>query len=236
MLVRLQAASSRGRALTFRVIDRPAHGTVSLTGDRATYFPETGFVGEDAFTYAAWDGDNDSNLARVDVTVEPADCALAATARVPAAAAPGDLVPFNGSLSLAGCDGAMTCDWDFGDGTDHSAETNAVHVYAEPGDYFWTLTLTANDASRTVSGVITVSPTLGPPVTLTITSYDFILSVSWPWDAIPVSLETAGSPAPGLNSWQPVREAPFAEFDGSTTNVWLFRLAEPQFFRLRRVP
>ena len=42
---------------------------MALTGGGAVYYPETGFAGADSFTYAAFDGFADSNLATVSVTV-----------------------------------------------------------------------------------------------------------------------------------------------------------------------
>lgn len=35
--------------------------------------------------------------------------------------------------------GAVTCDWDFGDGTPHSADMNPTHVYQAEGDFVVTL-------------------------------------------------------------------------------------------------
>jgi hypothetical protein len=55
--------------LTFRIISQPDNGSVGVTGSNATYFPFTGFSGTDKFTYAAWDGQLDSNLATGTVTV-----------------------------------------------------------------------------------------------------------------------------------------------------------------------
>ncbi len=49
----------------------PAHGAVTLNADGSfTYTPETGFSGEDSFTYKANDGTADSNEATVTITVE----------------------------------------------------------------------------------------------------------------------------------------------------------------------
>lgn len=71
----LEADDPDGDPLSFRIVSQPAHGTVGLDGSEATYFPEPGFAGEDVFTYAAWDGATQSNLARVTVSVEPLRCA-----------------------------------------------------------------------------------------------------------------------------------------------------------------
>ena len=65
----LVASDADGDALTLRVVSQPVHGTVGLVGTTATYFPETGFSGVDTFTFAAWDGDTDSNLGTVVVQV-----------------------------------------------------------------------------------------------------------------------------------------------------------------------
>jgi PKD repeat protein len=35
--------------------------------------------------------------------------------------------------------GAVTCDWDFGDGTPHSADMNPTHTYQAEGDFVVTL-------------------------------------------------------------------------------------------------
>ncbi len=69
--VALNASDGNGDALTLRIVSQPSHGTVGLTGTQATYFPEAGFSGSDAFTFAAWDGSTDSNLATVSLDVSP---------------------------------------------------------------------------------------------------------------------------------------------------------------------
>jgi hypothetical protein len=66
--IRLVAADPDGNALTIRVVSQPANGTVGLSGTTATYYPYDGSPGLDSFTYAAWDGSIDSNLATVTVT------------------------------------------------------------------------------------------------------------------------------------------------------------------------
>ncbi|MBI3782595.1 MAG: hypothetical protein HY270_04260 [Deltaproteobacteria bacterium] len=65
----LGANDPDGNALTLRIVSQPSHGTVGLTGNRATYFPDAGFSGSDTFTFAAWDGSTDSNLGTVSVSV-----------------------------------------------------------------------------------------------------------------------------------------------------------------------
>lgn len=65
----LAATDADRNPLTFRIVSQPANGTVGLSGGIATYFPFDGVSGPDAFTYTAWDGSTDSNLATVSVIV-----------------------------------------------------------------------------------------------------------------------------------------------------------------------
>jgi PKD repeat protein len=230
----LQASDTDGDTLTYRIVSQPAHGIASLNGNVATYFPSAGFFGSDVLTYSAWDGFTDSNLGSVALTVNQGDCALTATGTAPTAAFPNASTPFRGVASLAQCASTgFVYDWDFGDGTPHASDANPCHAYTAAGDYHWKLTVTANGLSQTVNGVVTVSPTLGSPLPLSISVADSMILLSWPLDRIPVSLESSqdlGQPY----SWQPVPDAPVV----GTTNVSLqvYILPGPQLFRLRRVP
>jgi PKD repeat protein len=147
-------------------------------------------------------------------------------------------VPFRASASLSHCLSTLAYDWDFGDGSPHGAGANVAHQYPAAGDYTWTLTVTAAGVSppadkATVTGIVTISPTLGPLLPLTISASDFMLRLSWPLDRIPVSLETSpDSTQP--NSWQPVSDPPV--IGQSNVSVQVFMLPGPQYFRLRRVP
>ncbi len=67
--IALHASDADGNGLTLRIVSQSAHGTVGLSGSIATYFPDAGFSGQDAFTFAAWDGSTNSNLGSVSVGV-----------------------------------------------------------------------------------------------------------------------------------------------------------------------
>ncbi len=62
--------------LTFRIVSQPKHGTVALKSGttQAVYRANSGYIGSDSFTYAAWDGKTDSNLGTVTVNVGAASC------------------------------------------------------------------------------------------------------------------------------------------------------------------
>jgi hypothetical protein len=230
----LQAADADGNLVTVRIVSQPAHGTVNLSGNMATYYPSPGFVGIDSFTYAAWDGSTDSNLGTVDVTVTSGNCALTASTFVPTAAFPDSPVPFRATAPLSRCVGPIVYDWDFGDGSPHSSETNVCHIYTEAGDYNWALTVNANGTSQTVNGMLTVSPTLGPPLVLSIRTLDpYTTLLSWPYDRIPTSLEIS-SDMNRSSSWMFYWEAPV--LDSKNLTVQMDLLPGQQFFRLRRVP
>jgi hypothetical protein len=65
----LRATDPDFNSLVLRVVSRPAHGRAGINGTTATYVPDSGFTGTDSFTFAAWDGSTDSNLATVSIAV-----------------------------------------------------------------------------------------------------------------------------------------------------------------------
>jgi hypothetical protein len=67
--VPLDARDPDGDPLELRIVSQPKHGTAGLSGTTARYFPEPQFTGVDHFTFAAWDGATDSNLAMVTINV-----------------------------------------------------------------------------------------------------------------------------------------------------------------------
>ncbi|MGH7968327.1 MAG: PKD domain-containing protein, partial [Limisphaerales bacterium] len=212
---------------------QPAHGTVSISGNVATYFPEPGFVGNVSFTYAVWNGSTDSGLATASVSINPGQCVLSAAALAPAADFPGVPVPFRAQATLAACAGAISYDWDFGDSSPHASGTNVSHTYPVDGDYTWTLTTTSGSASDVVSGVVTISPTLGPPLSLTLIPLGFMVELSWPVDNIPTSLETSTDLSDPY-SWQLDVDPIFS--DGINNTTYILMMYDSQYFRLRRVP
>ena len=233
--VSLQGSDPNGLALVYRAVSPPGHGSVSMDGNRATYFPATGFVGSDSFTFAAGDGYIDSNLGVVTVTVTPGNCVLTASAAVPAAALPGTSVPFHATASLSQCVSTISFDWDFGDGSPHGSLPSMCHTYPATNatNYAWTLTVSAGGTDQTINGIVTLSPTLGPHVPLSISGTPDSMALSWPVDAVGVSLETSYDPTQP-DSWQPVPDQPV--LTGSTMTLQLFVVPGEQFFRLRRVP
>jgi VCBS repeat-containing protein len=59
-----------GDPLTAVLVSGPSHGTLTLNPNGSfTYTPEENFVGEDSFTYKAYDGELYSNVATVTITV-----------------------------------------------------------------------------------------------------------------------------------------------------------------------
>ena len=156
--IALTATDPDGDALTYRVVTQPLHGTVGLAGSSATYFPDVNFTGGDAFTFAAWDGKINSNLASGSVSVQAPVCTVNCSATVPASAAAGSAVAFQASASLStGCTSAPSYDWDFGDGSPHGTTANQTHTYGAAGTYAWKLVVSANGASCARSGTITIT-------------------------------------------------------------------------------
>ena len=65
---------AEGQTLVVTLIDAPQHGTLSLAADGAiNYEPAANYVGPDQFTYRVSDGQDDSNVATVSLTVLAVD-------------------------------------------------------------------------------------------------------------------------------------------------------------------
>lgn len=71
----LTVSDPQGNPLTYRIVKQPLHGSVALSGAAATYLPSGDYIGADSFTYAAYDGKLDSNLATVRLDVQAPACA-----------------------------------------------------------------------------------------------------------------------------------------------------------------
>lgn len=71
--ITLDAADPDGDHLIYSVVASPAHGTLSGTAPSLTYAPAPNYNGPDNFTFKANDGQIDSNVATVRLTVTPVD-------------------------------------------------------------------------------------------------------------------------------------------------------------------
>jgi hypothetical protein len=58
-----------GSALAYSIVAQPSHGTLSGSAPDVTYTPAAGYSGADSFTFQANDGQADSNVATVSITV-----------------------------------------------------------------------------------------------------------------------------------------------------------------------
>jgi hypothetical protein len=153
--ITLPATDANGDALTFRVVSQTSYGTVALTNHAATYYPEPRFVGLDRFTFAAWDGWTDSNLATVRVVMVQSTCQLTLQAAAPVSAAVGTPVPFWSLVSVGGCSNAHAVTWSFGDASGGTLP-NDCHSYTQAGIYAWSAVAQAGATFVTNSGTITI--------------------------------------------------------------------------------
>jgi PKD repeat protein len=91
-------------------------------------------------------------------------CTVAFTPVVPATGVTGAAVAFQGTYLSSGCTGTPTFDWDFGDGSPHSAEQSPSHTYAFGGTFSWSVTMSLPGKTVTTGRTITIASTL-PPIT-----------------------------------------------------------------------
>lgn len=144
--------------LTFSIVDSPDNGVLSnfnsATG-QVTYSPNTNYNGPDSFTFKINDGNTDSNVATVLITVNPINDAPDVGA-ITASLDPiqvGTTISASAAFTDADTTDTHTAMFDWGDGTTSSGtvtETNGSgtvdgsHAYTQPGVYVITLTVTDN--------------------------------------------------------------------------------------------
>ena len=82
--VSLTASDADDDSLTREIVTPPRHGVVTdCSGANCRYVAAPGFVGEDSFTWKANDGQSDSNVATMTITVTPNTPPTAADAALP---------------------------------------------------------------------------------------------------------------------------------------------------------
>jgi len=67
--ITLSASDVDGDSLTYSVVAGPAHGTLSGTAPNLSYTSAPSYSGSDSFTFKAYDGTVDSNIASVSITI-----------------------------------------------------------------------------------------------------------------------------------------------------------------------
>ncbi|TAL05750.1 MAG: hypothetical protein EPO07_03140 [Verrucomicrobia bacterium] len=67
--ITLSASDADGNSLTYSVVASPTHGTLIGTAPNLTYTPNPSYSGSDSFTFKANDGQTDSGVATVTITV-----------------------------------------------------------------------------------------------------------------------------------------------------------------------
>ena len=69
----LSGSDVDGDTLTHRIITPPAHGSLSVTGNTIQFVPEPNFNGSDHLEFVLSDGQSESTVARIDITITPAN-------------------------------------------------------------------------------------------------------------------------------------------------------------------
>ena len=190
---------------TLRIISQPANGSLGVSNNVLTYFPNAGFTGTDTFTYAAWDTSKNSTLATGTVSVAQGPYSLSIVSHVATNAPAGWPVAFAVVPTVTNSSSAVAFNWNYGDGSAANTNQFPQHIYTTPGNYFWRVVGTVGSTSVTNTGNIIITGPValalaGPPNTSS-------LSLAWPSGAPDVVVEQ--STALGSSSqWTVVTNLP----------------------------
>jgi VCBS repeat-containing protein len=165
------ATDPDGEPLSYSVVTGPAHGTLTFNGTTGafTYTPSANYNGPDSFTFKANDGEMDSNVATVSITVTPVNDPPVATGA--SVTTPEDQA-VSGTLTASDVDGD-TLHFLLVSGPAHGAlqltGTTGAFTYTPSANYNGpdSFTFKANDGqadSNVATVSITVTPVNDPPV------------------------------------------------------------------------
>jgi hypothetical protein len=216
---------------SLRIISQPTNGAVGLNTNTgvATYFPNSGFIGTDIFTFSAYDTSKNSSLATGTVIVTQGTFSLSATAHVPPSYPAKWPVAFAVVPAVTNSAVPVTLDWNFGDGSTDSTNQYATHAYSQPGTYTWTVTSALSGSSAVNSGSITI----GSPIVLNLRRAVNGVTVSWPATIADSLLEQSGVLASSAQ-WLWVTNTPATNFAGPGTLSVDLPVTGNQFFRVRQ--
>jgi len=68
-LITLTGSDVEGQTITYTVLSQPSHGSLSGTPPSLTYIPTPNYFGSDSFTFKGNDGQADSNIGTISITV-----------------------------------------------------------------------------------------------------------------------------------------------------------------------
>ena len=220
-----------GAGAMARVLAQPAHGSVGVSNNVATFFPEAGFVGTDTFTFAAWDGSKNSTLATGTVAVAQGPFSIAAKALVPPSYPANWPVPSTVVATPVNVAAPIAYDWNFGDGSAHATSQYPTHSYATPGTYHWSVTASVQSGMTTATTNVNGTIVIGEPVSMLASQTGNHIQVSWPLTTADALVEESPSLGPDAY-WTVTPNA--AVTGGGMVSVTVPNVAT-RFFRLRKL-
>jgi len=214
---------------TLRIISQPANGSLGVSNNVLTYFPNPGFVGNDTFTYAAWDTSKNSLLATGTVRVTLGVYSMGLVANVPTNASSGWPMAFAAVATITNYSGAVVFNWNFGDG---STSTNEfpTHTFATAGNYNWSVMATAGSTSASANGNISVSAPVNLSLAPAVSGGSGQLSISVPSGSAYAVLEESSTLGAGAQ-WTVVTNLPVV--NGNVMNIPVMP-AGSKFYRVRQ--
>lgn len=226
--ITLAATDGDGDALTYAIVQPPAHGTLAGTPPAVTYVPEANYHGPDSFTFTAGDGVLTSSPAMVAVTVTGVnDAPIAHVQLVPAT----EDTPVTIVLTGVDLDGdALTygiVDAPTGGALTGTGAIRTYHPAAnQHGEDAFTFTVSDGALTSAPATVrITIAPVEDAPVAVAqalTTAEDTALAVTLAGsdpDGDPVTFAITGQPAHGTLAGTPptVTYTPAANYHGPDT-------------------
>ncbi len=158
--------------LTYSIVGYPSHGTLMGTLPNIIYTPDENYYGSDSFTFKVNDGEVDSNIAIVDITINPVNDVPVVSDIVDQTIYEGDVFTASGSFTDPDLDiWTATVDYDDGSGIqtlelNPDKTFNLDHLYVDDYYFPYTVIVTVSDNNGGIGSeliavtVYNVAPTI----------------------------------------------------------------------------
>ena len=184
--ITLNATDADGDTLSYSVVTNPSHGTISISGNTATYTPTANYNGSDSFTFKANDGTTDSNTATVSINVNAVNDAPTANAGLDASVIEANTIVLEGSGADVDTGDTLSYSWlptaNLSDAS-IAQPTFTAPAVSTNGDLVYTLTV-SDSAGATATDTVTISVLNLPAQPQNVQATAANTQVTLTWDAV----------------------------------------------------
>ena len=151
IMIELSATDIDGDSLNFIINSMPEHGTLTVSGSLVHYIPAQNYFGEDSFTFVAYDGQSNSNIATVSLIINGINDPPYLSPIPDATIQFGDVFTYALEAYDVDSENIIYTATSSGEGAIINITDNVLTIMSEEGNVVFNIIVTATDGSLTDS-------------------------------------------------------------------------------------